>query len=441
MKKPLAAVLLGLTLLASTASAQTPAPETPTPTPTPEPGPPPSAAPFRWQSVAGGYHDPTSVFALHGYLDGVFAGASRDWTRPDPTRPGPPGQLLVPNTNVASFQFDAGMVLSSQISARTEVQMELHLVTDPSGGGAAGPGGLTLALTEATASWQIAEDTLRLSGGLYWAPFGTVNHEWMGAQNVFSLIPRASSAFPVHWNERGIRLDGAKSFSEKAAVNYVVSYGNGMEVPDITGQIGYDRDDSKALVGRVGLFPGVGSKLDIGFSFARMRLRQPGAPELARPLDDARHYGALVRAQGIDANLRSGNGHLRSYLIWSSEDLEATAFTDPQPADLRHVGFLLEGTYVLRLPSPRLSVGAIAPKARFDLGQVEMLQRGGTEARRHKGYTTSIGFNIYPSSEIVESQSYPYRNFYLSLEYHFLHESTGEKLKNNRFVARITGRF
>ena len=55
--------------------------------------------------------------------------------------------------------------------------------------------------------------------------------------------------------------------------------------------------------------------------------------------------------------------------------------------------------------------------------------------------TVSFGVNIYPSTEIVESDAYPYRNFYISLEYHLLRESTGAQLRNHRFVARITGRF
>ncbi len=193
--RAVATLLLGLALFSPAAAAQQPPAPVETPEPPPEPEPvlepdPPdaSADEFRWTSVAGGYRDPTSVFALHGYVDGVFASASRDWIRPDPTRPGPPGQLLVPNANVASFQFDSGVILSSQISPRTEILVEVHAVTDPSGRGAAGPGGLTLAMTEATASWQIARDVLRVSGGLYWAPFGTVNNDWMGAQNVFSVV-------------------------------------------------------------------------------------------------------------------------------------------------------------------------------------------------------------------------------------------------------------
>ena len=448
MKAPAAAtLLLGLALLlAGPATAQTAPPEAhevaPASGPDPEPAAPDhSAEPFRWESVAGGYIDPTSVFALHGYVNGVFASSSPDWTEPDPTRPGPPGQLLVPNTDFASFQFDSGIILSSQISPRTAILVEVHAVTDPSGTGAAGPGGLTLAMTEATASWQMAEDVLRLSGGLYWAPFGTVNKDWLAAQNLFSLMPRASAAFPVHWNERGVRVDGALSFSEGAGINYVVSYGNGLEVPNITGQIGYNRNDSMAFVGRVGLFPGLAERLDVGFSFARTRLREPGEAEFDRPLDDPRHFGALIRAQGLDANLRLADATVRSYLIWSSEDLSSTAPEDPNPDDLRHIGFLLEGVYLLKLSRPVLSVGALAPKVRFDLAQIESLRGGGTEGAVDKGHTVSFGINIYPSSEIVESGAYPYRNFFVSLEYHLLREQTGPQLDNDRFVARITGRF
>ncbi len=387
---------LALALLAtSPAAAQDPpaeAPETaPSPestletTPEPLPEPDHSAEPFQWESVAGAYMDPTSIFALHGYVNGVYASASPDWTRPDPTRPGPPGQLLVPNTDVASFQFDAGIVLSSQISPRTAILVELHAVTDPSGTGAAGPGGLTLAMTEATASWQMAKDLLRVSGGLYWAPFGTVNKDWMSAQNMFSLMPRASSAFPIHWNERGVRVDGALSFARGAGLNYVVSYGNGLEVPDITGQIGYNRNDSMAFVGRVGLFPGLGDKLDVGYSFARTELRPPGEPDFERPPIDPRRYDALIRAQGLDATFRTANATLRSYLIWSSEDLSPATPEDPNPQDPRRLGFLVEGTYLFKLPKPVLSVGALAPKVRFDGAEIDYLRDEGRQRRARQG--------------------------------------------------------
>lgn len=314
-------------------------------------------------------------------------------------------------------------------------------MTDPSGTGAAGPGGLTLAMTEATASWQMAKDLLRVSGGLYWAPFGTVNKDWMSAQNMFSLMPRASSAFPIHWNERGVRVDGALSFARSAGLNYVVSYGNGLEVPDITGQIGYNRNDSMAFVGRVGLFPGLGDKLDVGYSFARTELRPPGEADVERPPVDPRRYDALIRAQGLDATFRAANATIRSYAIWSSEDLSPATPEDPNPQDPRRLGFLVEGTYLFKLPKPVLSVGALAPKVRFDGAEIDYLRDEGRQLERAKGYTVSFGLNIYPSSEIVESNTYPYRNFFVSLEYHILREQTGPELDNDRFVARITGRF
>jgi serine/threonine protein kinase len=199
------------------------------------------------------------------------------------------------------------------------------------------------------------------------------------------------------------------------------------------------RRQLRALV-RQRAFPGLGERLDLGFSFARNRLREPGESELERPLDDPRHYGALIRAQGLDANLRLADATVRSYLIWSSEDLSATP-PDPNPEDLRHRGFLLEGVYLFQLERPVLSVGALAPKVRFDYAEIESLHDAGARVERDKGYTVSLGVNIYPSSEIVGSGTYPYRNFFISLEYHVLRESTGPWLDNDRFVARITGRF
>jgi hypothetical protein len=258
---------------------------------------------------------------------------------------------------------------------------------------------------------------------------------------MFSLIPRAAAAFPVHWNERGVRVDGAFSFSESTGLNYVASYGNGLEVPDITGQIGYNRNDSMAFVTRVGLFPGLGEALDLGFSFAHNPLREPGEPELARPLDDPRHYDAVIRALGLDANLRLGDATVRSYVIWSEEDLSATQPGEADPADPQRLGFLLEGVYLWKLPRPVLAVGGLAPKVRFDLAEIDWLRDLGGRVEAAKGYTVSFGLNIYPSSEIVESRSYPYRNFFVSLEYNLLREQTGPELDNDRFVARITGRF
>jgi hypothetical protein len=102
---------------------------------------------------------------------------------------------------------------------------------------------------------------------------------------------------------------------------------------------------------------------------------------------------------------------------------------------------IAEGVYVLRLPRPVLSVGAFAPKVRFDLAEIDSLHPELTRVDRHEGYTISFGLDIYPSSEIVESRTYPYRNFFVSLEYHLLEERTGPQLDNDRFVARITGRF
>ena len=133
-------LLLALLIASPVLAVETAAPDAAAPAPAPEqapeatPAPPPpdhDAGAFRWDTVAGAYLDPTSIFALHGYVNGVYASASPDWTAPDPTRPGPPGQLLVPPPNVASYHFDAGLVLSSQNSPRTSILMETHAVTDP----------------------------------------------------------------------------------------------------------------------------------------------------------------------------------------------------------------------------------------------------------------------------------------------------------------------
>ena len=129
---------------------------------------------YQWVTPAGEYLDPTSFFSMHGYVNAVYAGESEEWTNPDPTQLGGPGQLLVPNTVNSSFQYDFALILSSEISERTRILVESHYVSDPSGGGAAGPGGITIAITEAAASFDLIPKYLTITGGLFWSPFGII---------------------------------------------------------------------------------------------------------------------------------------------------------------------------------------------------------------------------------------------------------------------------
>ena len=189
--------------------------------------------------------------------------------------------------------------------------MEWHLVSDPGGRGAAGPGGLTMVMTEATASWDLVPTYLTLSAGLFWAPFATVNLDWLGAQNLFTLIPIASGIFPAHLNERGLRLDGAHAFNPKTAVNYVFSVGNGTQNFDISGQTAYDENDNKTLIGRVAVFPGLGQRLEFGISAATGQLRPEADGSLA--LDDPSRYAADFDAFAMDAIVRAGALKVRGY--------------------------------------------------------------------------------------------------------------------------------
>ena len=125
---------------------------------------------FSWQTPAGNYTDPTSFFSLHGYVNGVFAGTSKDWLAPDPTKLGPPGQLLVPNTKNSSFAYDFALIFGSELTERTRILLETHYVVDPSGSGAAGPGGITVAITEAAGSFDIIPKYLTMTAGLFWSP-------------------------------------------------------------------------------------------------------------------------------------------------------------------------------------------------------------------------------------------------------------------------------
>ena len=67
--------------------------------------------------------------------------------------------------------------------------MEIHLVNSPSGTGAAGPGGLTLVLTEANAKFKLYKNYANIAAGIFWVPFGIHNNDWLGAQNLFTTIP------------------------------------------------------------------------------------------------------------------------------------------------------------------------------------------------------------------------------------------------------------
>ena len=385
---------------------------------------------YEWKTAGRHYVVPLAFFSIHGYLEGVFASGSEDWSAADPTQLGPPGQLLVPNTPNNSFQYDAAIFVSTDLSSSVRSLLELHLVSDPGGVGAAGPGGLTLAVTEASVSWDLYKSYLTLGAGLFWAPFGTVNIDWLGGQALFQLVPRASAAFPAHYNERGVRIDGAKSLGRGVGVNYVFSLGNGLNRFDIAGQRSYDTDGDKTLIGRVGLFPGLGPDLELGFSLAGGTLRETADP--TQGADDPIRYPARFSAFGGDITWLLDNLALRGYYIASTEVLDADGGV-LDPPDLQREGLMLESSYKLWVDLPVGHIRAIVPKARFDWISVSTLAGGGASAENFQTVVYSLGVDIKSAGTV---------GAVLSLEYHFQDEiRAAQPLDNNRFVARLLARF
>lgn len=385
---------------------------------------------YAWKTAGRHYVVPLAFVSLHGYLEGVFAAPSKDWAAPDPTQVGAPGQLLVPNTGDSAFQYDAALFVSTDISAHTRSLLELHLVSDPSGQGAAGPGGLTFAITEASASWDIYKSYFTLGGGLFWAPFGIVNIDWLGGQSLFLLVPRASAAFPAHFNERGVRVNGARALGKGFGINYVVSLGNGLNSFDIGGQSAFDTDSGKTVITRVGIFPGLGPDLELGLSFADGTLREAGVDSAAP--NDARRYPGAFQAYGGDLVWLLGNLELRSYYIYSIEALGTAGGVSPP--DIARQGFMAETSYRFWVDLPLGSVRAIVPKARFDWISVDVLNATGADTANMQTGVYSVGVDFRSAGTV---------GAVLSLEYHLQDEIRGfaAALDNDRFVARLLAKF
>lgn len=379
---------------------------------------------YQWKVPAGRYIDPTSFFSLHGYIDSVYGSFSRDWTKADPAQVPGPGQVLVPNSNVSGFQYDAALIVGTEIARDIRAMFESHWVSDPSGSGAAGPGGNTIVVTEAAGSWDLAPSYATLSAGIFWAPFGTVNHDWLGPQNLFTLIPRASAAFPTHWNERGLRLNGAKAFSAGFGANYVVSYGNGVQSWDIGGQSSFDKNENKTVMGRIGLFPGLGKKLEVGASFAAGQLR--ATPDLTKPVGDPTRSPAKLAASGIDVTYQSDDVTLRSYWINSLEKLGSIPGEFKQD-NLNRNGFMAEAAYDITPQAPILKIKTFTPKVRFDWVDVQALTAASTAANHFKSAVYSVGLGLRPHDRVV-----------VNLEYHIQKELSRPELSNNRFVGRLS---
>jgi hypothetical protein len=319
---------------------------------------------------------------------------------------------------------------------------ETHFL--PLTGGRAGPGGLTILLTEATASWDLIPGYLTVSGGAFWAPFGILNQDWLVAQNVFSLVPRAAGAFPLHWNERGVRINGAHHFSETMGVNYVLSVGNGVEAFAFNPGPA-DANASKSVMGRVGFFPGFGTDLDIGASFAAGALRD--VPNQNLDAEDPVRYPSRLVAFGLDASYNRGGILSRAYYVFSREDLGDDLSGAPAPLDISRHGAMVEGMYAVTPRQPLWVLKSVAPKARLDFVALQRFSaRAPPSPVYDRSVVTSIGANLYPNQDFFTEGDRPYddfylANFYLSLEYHHTFELGTPELANDRFVARLTGRF
>lgn len=384
---------------------------------------------FKWKIPGAKYLDPSSFFSLHGYVDGVFASSSEEWTSPGAIGISMPGQVLVPNSNNSSFSYDAAIFIGSEMSEKTRLMMEMHLVTDPSGSGAAGPGGLTFVLTEATGSWDIASDLLTFSGGIFWLPFGTVNQDWLGAQNLFSLIPQASEAMPAHWNERGIRLNGMKKIGDKSAINYALSLGNGYDNWSIMGQRGFDNNENKSATGRVSVFPGLGDKLNLGFSYSMGDMNS----ELNSSFDSlsVSRYPSNFNALGADLTLELEKFKLRSYLIASQQSLDISS--NNVSANTTEIGrFGLMGEVQYKLNTSKLNIGfeSIVPKIRYDYLASDVLTTAIGTTENYQNRTVSFGVNFHVNNQ-----------FYFALDYNICDEINHAELNNDRFIARMTARF
>ncbi|MGE0454744.1 MAG: hypothetical protein AB7O37_10445 [Vicinamibacteria bacterium] len=362
---------------------------------------------FERRPASSRYVDPDSRFSLQGYVTGTFADFQRDFLRSDF---GAPGQLLVPRTSVSSFQYDWAMFLGSRLTDDLRFVVETHFVTRDDGDFHP-----DIVTTEAKVTWSpFADDhAFRLSLGEYWAPFAGVNDDWFSAVNLFSTVPFAARAFPLHYNERGVELEGEFDLGGARGLNYALSLGNGVAGMTLAEQHGLAQNDRKTLMGRLGFFP-LGPSLELGVSAASGRFR--GELDESLPADDALRYPATFRALGGDLRLRRPNLEARAYGIRSTEELDGAA-------DLDRWGVMAEaGVRVAReLPVLR----EIWLKARYDRARTE-----GLDSPSQEDQVVSLGINVRPARRTV-----------LKLEGFFHSEKDGRRLRDDGVVVQLSASF
>ena len=254
-----------------------------------------------------------------------------------------------------------------------------------------------------------------------------MNKDWLGAQNNFSLLQRAMAAYPIHFNEKGIRLNGVFEFSSTAAINYVASIGNGTRNYNISGLGSFDANEDKTITGRIGFFPGLGDDLEVGVSYMTGELRDVENPTLLST--NIEHYAATTSAFGFDATYEISNLIIRGYYISSDEELRADA-SGADPGTIERNGYTGEVLYTIRLD--RDFFMGIRPKFRYD--HIELNQISGaiipdvTDFYKTDTMTGGVDFLID-------------ENFRFSLDYNITSESGHPDLDNDRFVAKVIAQF
>jgi hypothetical protein len=362
---------------------------------------------FRRRPASARYVDTESRFSLQGYVTGTFADFEDDFPRLEFP---PPGQLLVPRTGVSSFQYDWALFLGSRLSEHVSFVVETHFVTK--GDGDFRPDIVT---TEAQVVWSPIRDghSLRVALGQYWAPFAGINDDWFSAVNRFGIVPLASRAFPAHYNERGVRLEGEFDLGGDRGLNYALSLGNGVSGMSIEDQHGVDSNEDKALMGRVGLFP-VGPELEVGLSAMTGRFRDVG--DVARPTADPRRYRARFDAYGVDAQFTRPRVEARSYGVLSWERLDG-------PGDLRRWGVMAETAV---RPAPASSpLRRLWVKARWDRSRLDRL---GEPADDDTAWNAGVEYRIHARSRV-------------SLSGFFHDERSGRQLHDDGLIVQLTASF
>jgi len=371
---------------------------------------------YQWRIPGGQYIDPVAFFSVHGYVNGVYASSSEQWKQGNMNGIGKPGNVIVPNTNNASFNNDEALWISSELGDKLLVMMELHIVNDPSGSGAAGPGGITFVLTEANFRYELIKDYLAVSMGTFWSVFGIQNQDWLGAQNLFSTMPMASGAYLTHFNEKGLRLDG--HFERNGwGFNYVMSLGNGFNAYDISGYNSFDLNSNSTFNTRVSVFPGLQKDLNIGFSYGNGLLFKQ---DLNASVDSQEFFDNNFEAYGLDALWKINDLKVRSYLISSTQKLTNSNET----IDLNALGWMSEVSYRINT-NGKLGIDAIIPKFRYDF-----LDKAEFDPQLSDKYqTTGLGLNFQIQN-----------NFILSVDYNWINEEKIQ-LNNDRFILRASVNF